>query len=69
MDVKIYLVSRFFGRICCGIEFQDYNRELFCVELPAVRKDSGNSMYSVNYTANTEQPQPQMKAKQFCIRD
>ena len=31
---------------------QDYNRELFCVELPAVR-DGGNSMYNVNYAANT----------------
>ena len=50
---KYILLVGFSGGYVVVLNSQDYNRELFCVELPAVREDSGNSMYNVNYTANT----------------
>lgn len=50
---KYILLVGFSGGYVVVLNMQDYNRELFCVELPAVQMDSDNSIYNVNYSANT----------------
>ena len=47
---KYLLLVGFSGGYVVVLNIQYYNRELFCVELPAVRRyGSNHNLYNVNY--------------------